>query len=118
MQYHYSNELQLCILALFRWKCWIPAGESLDYFLPLIDKLGLEVERTISTKFQLYASDSPTAAVDQISQVSVLILRCSCNSSDVTIELRSGEPMLRKNTRCESKAKALQKALDEIQLSE
>ena len=118
MQYHYSNELQLCILALFRWKCWIPAGESLDYFLPLIDKLGLEVERTISTKFQLYASDSPTAAVDQISQVSVLILRCSCNSSDVTKQLRSGEPMLRKNTRCESKAKALQKALDEIQLSE
>ena len=102
-------------MALFRWKRRIPTGKSLDYFLPLVGKLGLEVEHSISTQFQLYASDSPTAAVEQASRVSVLIIRCSRDSSDVTIEVRSSEPMLRKNTRCESKAKALQKALDEIQ---
>jgi hypothetical protein len=84
----------------------------LEIFTPPIEALGFEVDQHISSQYQLYALDPATSKVEIDSRVSILITRCNKDSRDITIEVRSSEPMLRKNTRCELKAKALQAALE------
>ena len=100
-------------MALFKWLSTIAPNSNLNAFHPVIEALGFEVEQSISSQYQLYASDPPRATVEQSSRVSVLISRCNKDTFDVTIEVRSSEPMLRKGTRCELKAKALQAALEQ-----
>jgi hypothetical protein len=99
-------------LALFKWLVPIAPSTDLKSFDPLVVALGLEIDQSISSQYQRYASDPSTQKVEYSQRVSILITRCNKDSSDVTIEVRSSEPMLRKNTRCELKAKELQAALE------
>jgi len=99
-------------LALFKWLRPIAPDFDLKSFAPLIEALDLEIDQSISSQYQLYASDPVTSKVEHSSRVSVLVTRCNKDSRDVTIEVRSSELLPRKNTRCELKAKALQTALE------
>jgi len=99
-------------LALFKWLLPIAPSTDLKSFDPLVEALGFEIDQSISSQYQRYASDPSTQKVEHSSRVSILIMRCNKDSSDITIEVRSSEPMLRKNTRCELKAKELQTALE------
>ena len=99
-------------MALFKWLIPISPNTELKSFDAVIEALGFEIEQSISSQYQLYATDPAISKVEIDSRVSILITRCNKESPDFTIEVRSSEPMLRKNTRCELKAKELQAALE------
>ena len=102
-------------VALFKWFLPISPNTDLHPLHLLIERLGFEVDQSISSQYQLYASDPATSKVEYSSRVSILITRCNKDSCDLTIEVRSSEPMLRTNTRCEQKANALKEALEQYQ---
>ena len=99
-------------MALFKWLIPISPNTELKSFDAVIEALGFEIDQSISSQYQLYATDPAISKVEIDSRVSILITRCNKDSCDFTIEVRSSEPMLRKNTRCELKAKELQAALE------
>jgi hypothetical protein len=100
-------------VALFKWLLPISPNTELKSFDAVIEALGFEIDQSISSQYQLYATDPAISKVEIDSRVSILITRCNKDSRDFTVEVRSSEPMLRKNTRCEQKAKELQAALEQ-----
>jgi hypothetical protein len=100
-------------VALFKWLLPISPNTDLQSLDAVVESLGFEIDQSISSKYQLYATDPATSKVEYSSRVSILITRCNKDSRDFTVEVRSSEPMLRKNTRCEQKAKELQAALEQ-----
>ena len=94
-------------VALFKWLSSVVPGGGINSLIPLIEELGFKFQQSVSTKYHLYAIDPPEAKVKPNARVSILI---SCDDKDlnrVAVEVRSGEAMLKKGTRCEFKAKLL-----------
>ena len=105
-------------MAFFKWLLPITPNTALQSLDAVVEALGFEIDQSISSQYQLYATDSAISKVEIDSRVSILITRCNKDSPDFTIEVRSSEPMLRKNTRCELKAKELKAALERNHRSE
>ncbi len=105
-------------MALFKYLLPISSDTELKSFNSVIEELGFDIDQSISSEDQLFAKDPATSKVEWESIVSILIARCNKDSCDVFIEVRSSEPTLKKNTRCELKAKELKVALEQNVRSE
>ena len=105
-------------MALFKYLLPISSDTELKSFNSVIEELGFDIDQSISSEYQLFAKDPATSKVEWESIVSILIARCNKDSCDVFIEVRSSEPTLKKNTRCELKAKELKVALEQNVRSE
>jgi hypothetical protein len=105
-------------VALFKWLHPISSDTELKSFNSVIEALGLDIDQSISSEYQLFAKDTAISKVEWKSMVSILITRCNKENCDVFIEVRSNEPTLKKDTRCELKAKELKAALEQNLRSE
>ncbi len=105
-------------VALVKWLHPISSDTELKSFNSAIEALGFDIDQSISSEYQLFAKDPAISKVEWKSMVSILITRCNKESCDVFIEVRSGEPTLKKDTRCELKAKELKVALEQNLRSE
>ncbi len=105
-------------MALFKWLHPISSDTELESFHSVIEELGFEIDQSISSEYQLFAKDPARSKVEWKSMLSILLTRCSKESCDVFIEVRSSESTLRKDTRCELKAKELKVALEQNLRSE
>jgi len=101
-------------VALFKWLLPISPNTDLQSLGAVVESLGFEIDQSISSQYQLYASDPVTSKFKYSSRIGILITRCNEDSRDVTIEVRSSEPMLSNNTRCELKAKELRQLICEF----
>ena len=89
---------------------WIsaPQGDSLiDIFSNRLRELGLEICQEASGEKQIYAVESSNIGVVKYSKVNVLVSWVCSSKSKCQIEVRSSEPMLKKETRCSILANAL-----------
>jgi len=105
-------------VALVKWLHPISSDTEIKSFNSAIEALGFDIDQSISSEYQLFVKDSAISKVEWKSMVSILITRCNKESCDVFIEVRSGEPTLKKDTRCELKAKELKVALEQNVRSE
>lgn len=96
-------------MALFKWVAKVEGDDLLASMARRVETLGLEIDKEISTSAQLYASDPTQSKVRHESRVNVLATWSNKAIGEVQLEVRSAEPMLRKGTRCEETAEALQK---------
>lgn len=105
-------------MASFQWIERLAAPSMVDWFEPIAQSLGLEVVNSVSSDSQLYAV-TPLAALSQKKSpmVTVLISWSDRTTQQVLIEVRSDEPMLRTNTRCEQLAQALKRVVQGVKAS-
>ena len=105
-------------MALFKWLHPISPDTKLKSFNSVIEALGFDIDQSISSEYQLFAKDPAISKVEWKSMISILITRCNKESCDVFIEVKSNEHTLKKDTRCELKAKELKVALEQNLRSE
>ena len=98
-------------MALYSWLT-LPAGESLLDTLPeMLGNLGFEVCQEASTDQQIYAIEPAEKGTLQSSRVNVTVSWACSSKTKYQIEVRSSEPMFKRNTRCEKLATALRDCL-------
>lgn len=105
-------------MALFKWLLPISSNTELKSFNSIIEELGFDIDQSISSEYQLFAKDPATSKVEWKSIISIIITRCNKESCYINIEVRSSEPALKTNTRCELKSKELKVALEQNVRSE
>lgn len=96
-------------MALFEWHTTLQAQDLCSQLRAGITSLGLVIDPLTSNHVQLFASDPVDTPMRHASRVTVLAAWTNQAQGEVKIEVRSQEPMLRKGTRCETTALALQR---------
>ena len=96
-------------MALYTWLC-SSSGDSLeDIFSKSLSELGLEISLEVSNEQQIYAVEEYKKGVLQSTRVNVIIVWVCSARSSCQIEVRSSEPMFKKDTRCEEFANLIKK---------
>ena len=94
-------------MAFYTWTSSLSGESLINLFSSILISLGFEVCEEASGDRQLYAVEVSNVGVAKYSKVSVLISWVGSSKSKCQIEVRSAEPMLMKDTKCENIAKAL-----------
>ncbi len=98
------------LMALYTWISQAPKGSLIDTFASLFRELGLEVSKEASSDQQIYAIEALGQSTYQAARVNVIVSWVCSSKSQYQVEVRSSEPMFKKDTRCETFAKALRSA--------
>lgn len=94
-------------MALYTWLS-SPPGECLfDHFGQVLDDLGLQICQEASSEQQIFATEVATAGMLQSNKVNVTVSWASSSKRTCQVEVRSSEPMFKRDTRCEKLAEAL-----------
>tara|TARA_B100000700_G_C14253805_1_gene493839 strand:+ start:133 stop:396 length:264 start_codon:yes stop_codon:yes gene_type:complete len=83
-------------------------------FSSTLEELGLTILKEVSTSAEIYASELPPRDKFRSSLVNVTISWASPERKMCQVQVRSSEPMLKRNTRCEQFSIALKKYLPPI----
>ena len=96
-------------MAFYTWLS-LSRGDSLnELFSASLFELGLEISLEASNEQQIYAVEKYKKGVIQSTRVNVIIGWVCSTKSSYQIEVRSSEPMFKRNTRCEQFANLLKK---------
>ena len=98
-------------LALFQWIVEADHTDLLARMNFLVDCLGLQIDQEYSSGVMIFARDKERARLPLPARVTVIISANNGSDNEFQVEVRSSEPMLRSETRCELVAAELQKAL-------
>ena len=108
----FGAEAIIASMALFHWLLQIPPGEDLASTIePAIQQAGLVLDAEHSTTAQIVAHDPIDAGVHHASRVLLMISWTNRPKGELVVEVRSAEPMLKRQTRCEQVSAALQRLL-------
>jgi hypothetical protein len=99
------------ILALFQWIVASDRTNLLTRMQFLVDCLGLQIDDEHSTGAMIFAKDKHGTCMPLPSRVTVMISANNGSDNEFQVEVRSSEPMLSSETRCELIASELQKVL-------
>ncbi len=94
-------------MAIYSWRTSIDKGTLHEAFSSALQTVGLEVCDTALGDKQLFAIENSKHWHGRTSNVNVLVFRINNQSTHCEIEVRSSEPMLKRNTRCEELAQKL-----------
>lgn len=95
-------------MALFSWIAHVESDGLLDALSAPLQQLGLVVDGSVSTASQVLAADHPNCGLPMAKRVTVLASWNCTHSRACQLEVRSSEPQLRRNTRCQQIAERLQ----------
>lgn len=98
-------------MALFQWIVEADHTDLLARMNFLVDCLGLQIDQEYSSGVMIFARDKERARLPLPARVTVIISANNGSDNEFQVEVRSSEPMLRSETRCELIAAELQKAL-------
>ena len=73
--------------------------------------LGLQLYPELCSPCQLYAEDPADARLPMAQRVKVVVSRLTPATGECQVEVRSAEPMVRRHTRCQAMAQALQQLI-------
>ncbi len=94
-------------MAYFRYLSNLDNDCLFTSFESLLEKAGLNISKEFSSHAQIFAEE-PIQAVNYQSKVKVIISWTNKSIRECSIEVRSDEPYLQKNTSCEKLAIQLQ----------
>ena len=98
-------------MALFQWITADTRTALLARIEAILDRLGLEIDREFSSNSNIYARDKDGAKIAARARVAVIVTPSTMHQDEFLIEVRSSEPMLKRGTRCEEIASALQASI-------
>ena len=81
---------------------------------PALESMGLVVDHEASSHLQLYATDRCNSPLAHSAHVSVISSWSDQSSGEVLIEVRSNEPLLRPQSRCQALALELRSKLQPL----
>ena len=93
-------ELTPCFMAFFQYLSEVEGDCLLSSFSQVLENAGLNISNDFSSPAQVFA-EFKSADVDYKSKVNVLISWSDKSKRECSVEVRSDEPYLRKDTRCE-----------------
>jgi len=94
-------------VALFQWIAASECQDLLRDFIGAVEQLGLEVDPEFSSSISIYAREQEGARTPTNARVTVIISATNGSKDEFQIEVRSSEPMLKRETRCEQIATEL-----------
>ena len=97
-------------MALVSWITRVDGDGLLDALADSLQQLGLVVDGSVSTPSQVLAADAPNCGLPMDQRVTVLASWNCSRSRECQLEVRSSEPQLRRDTRCQQIARQLQQA--------
>jgi hypothetical protein len=95
-------------VAVYSWIADLPEPSLQDSLVRHLITLGLQIQPEFCSAYQLYAEDPSDAHLPLSARVKVLASRTSACSGEWHVEVRSAEPMVRRQTRCQQVAQQLQ----------
>lgn len=98
-------------MALFQWIVSIDHKDLLKRIESAIEQMGMEVDREFSKNGSIYARDRDGAKTAASSRVTVIATPNNGSKNEYLLEVRSSEPMLKRGTRCEQVASAIQASI-------
>lgn len=99
-------------MALFHWLLQVPPGTDLAaYVEPAIRQAGLVLDAELSSQVQIVAQDPIDAGFHHGSRVLLMMNWTNRRTGELVVEVRSSEPMLKHQTRCEQISTVLQRLL-------
>jgi len=99
-------------MALFHWLLRLPPDTDLaSYVAPAIQEAGLVLDSELSNQVQVVAQDPVDAGLHHDCRVLLMINWTNRANGELVVEVRSAEPMLKRETRCAQIAAALQALL-------
>ena len=101
-------------MALFEWHTRLRSDNLERELRQGIESLGLVVDESTTSHAQLFACDPHDHRIHYAHRVSVIAAWTNQRSGEVKIEVRSQEPMLKKETRCQTLATALQRLFPDL----
>ena len=101
-------------MAVFKWLTRISGENLIEAVQQDLESIGLVINHEVSSCCQLYAVDPATGRLQPGQRVQVIATWSDRPSGEILIEVRSDEPMLRPQSRCERLAKQLQASLEPI----
>ena len=101
-------------MAVYHWKTEPNGGCLMQCFSSKLEKLGLLILKEVSTSAEIYAREYPPKNHFRSSLVEVMIRWDSPERKMCEIQVRSSEPMLKSNTRCEEFTIALKEYIPPI----
>jgi len=96
-------------MALFQWVICGNTNDLLSRISAAVNRAGLEIDEEISDAATIYAKDKGGMGIGIKSFTSVLVSPNNASRDEFQVEVRSGEPMLMRHTRCEEVASILKK---------
>ena len=99
-------EVFACVMAFFQYLAEVDGDCLLSSFTQVLENAGLHISHDFSSSAQIFA-ECKSAYVDYKSNVKVLISWSDKSKRECSVEVRSDEPSLRKDTSCEQMAKKL-----------
>jgi hypothetical protein len=109
-----SNSCRQAAMALFEWHTNLRSDNLQSELRNGIESLGLVVDESATSHAQLFACDPHDQGIHYAERVSVIAAWTNQRSGEVKIEVRSQEPLLRKQTRCQTLAAALQQLFPDL----
>ena len=102
-------------MALFHWLLEVPPDTDLtSYVSPAIAQAGLVLDADLSNQVQIVAQDPLDAGLPHTSRVLLMMNWTNRAKGELVVEVRSAEPMLKRETRCEQISTALQQLLPSV----
>ena len=93
-------EVFACVMAFFQYLAEVDGDCLLSSFTQVLENAGLHISNDFSSTAQIFA-ESKSVDFDYQSKVNVLISWSDKSKRECSIEVRSDEPYLRRDTRCE-----------------
>ena len=105
-----SCEILACAMAFFQYLTKVDGDCLYSSFNKVLENAGLHVLNDFSSPAQIFAECKSTDA-DYKSKVNVLISWSDKSKRECSVEVRSDEPYLRRDTRCEKVHSQLQELI-------
>ena len=93
-------ELFACVMAFFQYLSEVEGDCLFSSFTQVLENAGFHISNDFSSPAQIFA-ECKSADVDYKSKVNVLISWSDNSKRECSVEVRSDEPYLRRDTRCQ-----------------
>ncbi|MBM5798762.1 MAG: hypothetical protein FJ060_11510 [Cyanobacteria bacterium K_Offshore_0m_m2_072] len=94
-------------MALIRWLSRLASRDLPGTVGPLLVAQGFVIDAEVTSEVQVFATDPQHAPIPMDQRVSCLAQWTDRRAGEIQIELRSSEPMLKRDTRCGAAASRL-----------